>query len=333
MAERTVLAGDIGGSNVRLRAVRGSPSARASRTTLAEGKFRTDSFGTTGPEGFASGIAHFLRERDLERPDACCIAAAGPVQPDSSVSLTNAGITIASDALAHELYLSNSFSAVINDFEAIGYGVLTLPPSVLLHVNGSRPQPSQPIVVIGSGTGLGEAVLTFDSGLGDYAVWPSEGAHCAFGAVGQRQRELAASIEHELGECEVEHICSGSGLERLCAFTSSGSLHLSAADVVSRASDGDSSCGEAIELFLSALGQEAASLALKVLASGGVYIAGGIPPKLGESRLLDGTLRNAFESPSSRFASLRASFPLQVVNTSDSVGLRGAAEYAFRTCA
>lgn len=181
-----------------------------------------------------------------------------------------------------------------------------------------------------AGTGLGEAYLTWDQALMDYAVWPSEGAHGGFAAQGSKQRELQQFVEAELGECEVETVCSGPGIERLYRFISGGEGMPAAKVVESALSSKDQSTEEAVSLFLQILGQEAANLGLKFLAGGGVYIAGGIPPRLGSDKLLDGTLLNAFLGQHTRFHSVRSSFPLYVVNTTESVGLNGAVERAFR---
>lgn len=325
----TVLAGDVGGTNARFRVMEGDTNRFGQRRKVFEA-----SYPTTEHEHFSDTVEMFLRDAGVQAVDSVCIAAAGPVEKSSNTcTLTNAGITIDGNSIDKLLGVYDR-AHVVNDFEAVGYGVLTLPehPSngSVLHLNSTTPEHGQPAVVIGPGTGLGESVLTFDSGIGDYAVWPSEGSHCAFGAVGSRQHALSEFVEHELGECEAEHICSGPGLARVYRFICGNYNQLSAADVVSQAAAGDAHCTEALDIFLSALGQEAASLALKVLARGGVYIAGGIPPKLGEEKLLDGTLKQAFHAPWSRFASLRSSFPLRVLNTSESVGLLGAVEYAFR---
>ena len=134
---------------------------------------------------------------------------------------------------------------VVNDFEAVGYGIAALDPSAVLTLNAGQPMCDQqhfafhalrladiwpllrsaraPVVVLGPGTGLGQAVLTWEgSGEGGrYRVWPSEGSHADFAPRGQLQRDLAAAAEAELGECEVEQVCCGvsPSLSHFACFT------------------------------------------------------------------------------------------------------------------
>ena len=227
---------------------------------------------------------------------------------------------------------------VINDFEAVGYGIVDLPASEVLTLHNAPPVPRAPMVVLGPGTGLGQALLTWDAGAGHYIVHPTEGAHADFAPVGELQRRLAAHVEEKLGECEVEMVCCGAGIVRIYDFMRSELKQESAcpagltpAEVTARALEGSCPVASgALHLFLSILGAEAANLGLKALARGGVYIAGGIPGKV--MPLLKSTqhLQQGFLKPSCRFAGVRASMPLHVVRLPDP-GLRGALLAAMRS--
>jgi glucokinase len=228
---------------------------------------------------------------------------------------------------------------VINDFEAVGYGIIGLQPSDLLTLHNAPPVANAPMVVLGPGTGLGQALLTWDAGAGHYTVHPTEGAHADFAPVGDLQRGLAAHVESALGECEVEMVCCGAGIVRIYDFlrtktpmTAAGAPGgLSPADITTKAVAGSCPVAvEAVRMFLAILGGEAANLGLKALARGGVFIAGGIPGKI--LPLLTGArhLQDAFLKPTCRFAPVRASMPLHVVRTPDP-GLRGALLVTLRS--
>jgi glucokinase len=270
----------------------------------------------------------------VSRVDAACFAVAGPVS-NNACTLTNVAWSI--DANQLQSPLGTSLIRVINDFEAVGYGILDLKPSDVLTLHDAPAVPHAPMVVLGPGTGLGQALLTWDAGSGHYTVHPTEGAHADFAPVGDIQRRLAAAMEAQLGECEVEMVCCGIGIVRIYDLLRSESpgtaapAGLTPADVTSRALAGTCPVAtQAMHLFLSILGAEAANLGLKALARGGVFIAGGIPGRI--MPLLTSTrhLQDAFLRPSCRFAGVRATMPLHVVRLADP-GLRGALLVTLRS--
>jgi glucokinase len=235
---------------------------------------------------------------------------------------------------------------VLNDFEAAGYGVLALPDpaspaaaGITVTLNAGARDPAAPIAVLGPGTGLGEAQLFFCPATGGHRVWPSEGSHGGFAPRGGAQRALAAAVEAELGFCEVEAVACGAGLARIDAFLAAQAglpaRTRAPADVTAAAlGGGDPVAADALNMLLSILGAEAAAMALRSLARGGVYLAGGITPKIapafvgkpaGANPLLDAFLWKEH----SKFAPLLATIPFIAV-LDDGLGLRGAGLCARR---
>jgi len=203
-------------------------------------------------------------------------------------------------------------------------------------VHGGSPQPKGPKVVLGPGTGFGQAQLFWNEKKEAYTVMPSEGAHGDFGPRGAKQRKLSEFVEKKMGYCELEHVCCGPGLENIYEFlstegrgSSEGQPRKRAPEISEAALGGtDDLAVEAVELLLTILGQEAGNWGLRSLARGGVYIAGGITPKL-LPILENGCLKKAFLHKESRFTKVLESVPLTLVTTDD-IGLAGSCLYASR---
>lgn len=320
-----VLAADIGGTNARFQ-VWGVEAGCEPALLFAR------TYPTAVHPTFESCLAACLADAALDGfPNAACFAVAGPVLQDAC-KLTNVPWTVAAAPL--RLAWSTTAVRVINDFEAVGYSVTALRPGELIALNDANPVQQQPIAVLGPGTGLGQALLTWDTGVSGYTVWPSEGAHADFAPIGEEQQALAAFAKATTGEAEVEKVCCGDGLTRIYAFYAGpGAARLHAHEVASNALDGSCAlCVKSVDMFLSILGAEAANLGLKALARGGIFIAGGIPPKLMPiilSRGSQGPLQLAFRRPGCRFEPVRASMPLNLLTAAEP-GLRGALALALR---
>jgi glucokinase len=228
----------------------------------------------------------------------------------------------------------------MNDFEAAGLGIGRLAPSELETLQEGRPVARAARLVIGAGTGLGVGLLTWqDEG---YAVHPSEAGHADFAPVDELQDRLLAHLRRTYGRVSCERVISGPGLMRIFSFlqeTGAGlpSKQLRDADKTRQdtaeliAEFGlaklDPLAVRALDLFVSAYGSFAGNLALAALAHGGVYIAGGIAPKIAP-KLKDGAFMRAFTAKG-RFSELLASMPVHVV-MNPQVGLYGALEEAAR---
>lgn len=325
----TFFTGDIGGTNARMQVW----TVAGEEETLVFEK----TYGTADHPTFESVVEDVYKDSGVARDDdavvAACFAVAGKVD-DDKCNMTNLSWVIDGPALQASFGIASV--KVINDFAAVGYGVLDLAEDEVVTLNGAAKDPEGPIAVLGPGTGLGEAMLFYNERAGEYDVVPSEGSHADFAPRGETQRALLAYCEETLdGECEVEQVCCGSGIVRIYEFLKT---HRDAADkpaldpagVTDAALDGSCElCREAVDIFLAILGAEAANLALKCLAGGGVYIAGGIPPRLMDVIGSGGVLLDAFLHKRCRYTDVRAAFPLHII-LNDKIGLAGAKVFAMR---
>ncbi len=274
-----VLVGDIGGTKTLLAIAR----VDASRVTV-EARERYDSAGS--PDQLTL-VRRFCEARACEGLTAA-FGAAGPVR-DHVCRTTNLPWVIDGDAIARDLGLASA--RVINDFEAAALGVAALDDEDLVPVQRGDADPGAPRAVLGAGTGLGEATLVPVEG--GWRALPGEGGHVDFGPRDAREDGLLAFLRARHGRVSVERVASGLGLPDLYAYLKSLGRSESAevAAELAREDPGavigehalagdDPLCAETVELFLGAFGAEAGNLALKVLARGGVYLAGGIAPRL-----------------------------------------------------
>lgn len=325
----TLLIGDIGGTNARLELF----SADLTTGQRAGAGSVVRIFPTADYETFQETLRAFLCDPEvkaLKPPAAAAIACAGPVT-GNACRMTNLKWIIDGEQIEREFGFATQ---ILNDFEALGYGIPALTKDEVVPLNDNAPVLGGPIAVLGPGTGLGEAQLMWDTGLQAYRVWPSEGSHADFAPRGSLQWELLQFAEEENDlPCELEHVACGSGLKRiyrfLCAKNGKPVKYHSPAEVSERGlSNTCSVCSQAVDIFLDIIGAEAGHMALRCMASGGVYIAGGITPKL-ISRIRDGNLLSSFENSRSRFSKVISQFPLFIV-MNDGVGLKGASEYAIK---
>ena len=328
-----VLVADIGGTNARFVLTDTASGTDLVTATLATAEHAT----------FDAALSALSTRPGFTPPSAAAFAVAGPVASNAAI-MTNLDWRI--DGRVLGAVVGDVPVQVLNDFEAAGYGVLTLPPpsspsaaGVTITLNAGTPDPTGPIAVLGPGTGLGEAQLFWCPATRGHRVWPSEGSHGGFAPRGEVQRALAASVEADLGFCEVEAVACGAGLARIDAFlTTRAGLpprSLAPAAVTAAAlGGGDPVASQALDTLLAILGAEASAMALRSLTRGGVYLAGGITPKIapafegkpvGSNPLLDAFLWRE----SGKFAPLLAQIPFIAV-LDDGLGLRGAGLVARR---
>lgn len=308
-----ILAADIGGTNTRLALIETTGSG--ARIIDRDGaQSRTLS-------SLAPRVRRFLAGKPV--PARACFAVAGPVA-DGTVQTTNLPWIIRTAELAAEIGIPDT--VLINDFAAVGESLALLGPAELSTLQAGRPDPTGPIALIGAGTGLGQGFLFHDGTR--YRVRASEGGHASFAARTAREWRLRAWLEQRLGPVSWENVLSGSGLLAVYQCLSGSSRPEDPAAISARGLDGsDPVAVEALDLFVAVYGTQAGNLALTVLATGGVYLAGGIAPRL-IAKLRDGTFMKAFREKG-ELEEFLARVPVQVIMSPDA-GVLGAAAVAAR---
>jgi glucokinase len=327
-----VLAGDIGGTHTRL--VMAECRGHDCRVRFARHYVSRDY-----PDVDAV-LREFLAAASAHAPAAVCLAVAGPVRQTAAgqqVQVTNLPWVIDSSAVASRC--GTPAVRLINDFEAIGYGIGVLEPSAFAVLQSGAPDPLGTRAVLGAGTGLGQVIVT-RAAEGD-RVLATEGGHVDFGPTSELELELARWLIAQRGRACYEDILSGPGLARLYDFlrvqgvapeSPAVARAMRAGDPaveISRAAsqDADPLAVATLDLFVQIYGAQAGNLALAAGATGGVYLAGGIAPKI-IHWLRGGRFLAAFRSKGS-MAPFVAAIPVQVVLDTD-VGLRGAQTVAAR---
>jgi len=302
-----IIAGDIGGTKTLLRCIEDSK-------VVLEQRFESGSFAT---------FDHLLTEffKGCDRPvDAACFAVAGPVL-EGRAEVTNLKWSMDSLALAKAFDIREI--ALINDFYAVALGVPLLREADTIPLHAGKRRPREPIAILGAGTGLGEAVVIWSGD--EWSVVPGEGGHADFGPQDEIQTKLLLALLRRYEHVSWERVCSGIGLENIYAFLTG--KEADPARIASLAQSGDPIGMQAFEMFVDIYGAEAGNMALRVLARGGVYLAGGIAAKninfFTDGRFVEAFLRKG------RFKEMLREMPIDLI-TDETVGLRGAAEMARR---
>jgi len=320
-----LLAGDIGGTKTNLAVF--SPEA-GPHAPLAEATFPSGRY-----PSLETLVREFLSQADLQ-VERASFGVAGPVVAGRA-TITNLGWVMDERQLQEALDLSSV--RLLNDLDAIAHAVPFLEPADLHTLNAGQPATGGAIAVIAPGTGLGEAFLTWDGAR--YRFHASEGGHADFAPTNLFEIGLLRYLQEGLGfeHVSYERVCSGRGLPNIYAYLrDSGTAcepawlaeRLAAADdptplIVNAALVGECElCIATLDAFVSILGAEAGNLALKVLATGGVYLGGGIPPRilpaLEHERFMEAFRRKG------RFSDLLARVPVHVI-LNPKVALLGAA--------
>jgi glucokinase len=282
-------------------------------------------------------VTEFLG-RVREKVAHASFGLAGPVVGGRAV-VTNLPWVVDQGRVQKELGLSSVH--LLNDLVAIAHGVPALEASDLETLNRGKRNPGGAIAVIAPGTGLGEAYLTWDDP--QYRAHPSEGGHVDFAPTKPLEVELLRFLQARYKHVSYERICSGMGLPNIYAYLKESRCadepawlaeQLATADdvtpiIVNAALDQNRSCElcrATLRTFVSILGAEAGNLALKVLATGGVYLGGGIPPRI-LPVLRNGTFMEAFRHKG-RLSKILAQIPVYVI-LNPKVALLGAARYGL----
>ncbi len=325
-----ILAGDIGGTNARLALF-----------DLAEGQFSLVSasiFPSREYTGLDEIVRKFVDSADV-RPDFACFGIAGPVR-NGRVETSNLPWIIESKRLAEGLKIKTA--VLINDVEANAWGVAALRPEEVVSLNKIKGPGVGNRAIIAAGTGLGEAGMYWDGS--QHHIFACEGGHADFAPRNELEIDLLRYLGVRFGHVSWERIASGPGLVNAFNFlrdTGRGSepkwlrdemLSADAAAAISSAAI-EGKCGlceQALDLFVSVYAAEAGNLALKVMATGGVYLGGGIAPKILPK--LSGPLFMQAFIGKGRMQPLLESMPVSVI-INDNIALLGAARCAAQKAA
>ncbi|MCI0411079.1 MAG: glucokinase, partial [Acidobacteria bacterium] len=320
-----ILAGDIGGTSTRvaLFEVEGGRLVSRVQTNFASAKY----------PGLEAILSEFLGANRIQ-VEAACFGIAGPVR-QGRVETPNLTWVVDARQLSHQLGLETV--TLLNDLESTAYGIAVLGVADFAVLQDGAPIEQGSRAVIAAGTGLGEAALHWDGKL--HRPFASEGGHADFAPRDELEADLLLHLRKRFGHVSYERVVSGPGLLNFYQFLrDSGrgsepewlSERLRREDpsaVIATAAQEKSSdlCVLALERFVSSYGAEAGNLALKVLATGGVYVGGGIAPKilpkLKEPVFLESIVDKG------RYRKLMESIPVKVI-LNDRTALLGAARHA-----
>jgi glucokinase len=322
-----VLAGDIGGTNARLAvfAVDGTTLRSVRDHVFPSGQY--DSLATIVTE---------FRRGDGTNVGAACFAVAGPVV-GGDIKASTLPWVVRGAELARAIGVPRT--TLINDFDAVGFGVTRLGPADTETLQSGTPDPTGPIALLGAGTGLGQGlVLREPTGV---QVVPSEGGHATFAARNETEWGLAKFLaaQHDGGHVSYERVLSGGGLVAIYQYIVASALakedpvvaaemkaQLPAGVITTRGVAGtDAACVMTVELFVSVYGAQAGNVVLQTLSTGGVYLAGGIARRILPVLRAGGFLKSFTDK--GRMAGLLSKIPVHVI-TNDMIGLLGAAVVA-----
>lgn len=325
-----ILAGDVGGTKIHLALYN---FAAGRLQPVRDHKFPAHEFACLDDV-----VKAFLAQSsDRAQIVAACFGCPGPVK-NGRLKLTNLPWTLDARDLQKSLGIEHIF--LINDLEANGYGIPELAPDKVytLHEGDSAAVGHRGLV--SAGTGLGECLLIWDAKAGKHLPIPSEGGHTDYGPRDERDIALLRYLQKTLnGRVSCERVVSGIGIPNIYAFLRDDQkmeepdwlrARMKAEDpnaVIGQCGEDGSSeiCAETLRIFVSAYGAEAGNLALKVLAAGGIYLGGGIAPKILQT-MENGEFVKAFLDKG-RMQPLLDAMPVRII-LDDTCALLGAAAYA-----
>ncbi len=320
-----LLAGDIGGTSARLAYFRieGDRTEVISQHVYPSAQF----------SGFVGLVEEFVTSRK-ERADAACFSIAGAVRGEQ-VLTPNLGWTVDAGEISRRFSIRTVH--VMNDLEANAYGIATLEESDFAVLNEGVPQAVGNGAVISAGTGLGEAGLYWDGR--QFCPFATEGGHADFAPRNRLEVDLFLFLLERFGRVSCERLVSGPGIYNIYQFlrdTGRGVELKEVAEAMRKerapavigrfALTGSCAlCERTLDVFISLYGAESGNFALKVMATGGVFIGGGIAPKI--IKKLKGPLFMETFEAKGRLKSLMESMPVRVI-LNDMTALQGAARYA-----
>ncbi len=319
-----ILAGDVGGTKVHL--------ALFDFTDGDLKHAREHIFAAKQYAGLEEIVKEFVVSEEVT---AACFGVPGPVR-DGRLRLTNLPWTLDSRQLGRDLSIDYVF--LINDLQANGFGIAELRPDQIYTLSEGDAQQVGNRGLISAGTGLGEAFLVWDGR--NYVPYPSEGGHSDFAPRNENEIDLLRFLQQKYhGRISFERVVSGPGLTNIYEFLREVRGLEEPAWLAERMRQEDPNavitesalkakselCERTVDMFVSAYGAEAGNLGLKVLSVGGLYVGGGIAPRILE-KLKDGTFLKAF-TDKGRLSQLLVNIPVRVILESRTA-LIGAAAYA-----
>jgi glucokinase len=319
-----ILAGDIGGTNARLAYFQ---PQNGNLRLISERVFPSREYRELGEI-----VAKFL-EDSAARPEVACFGIAGPVH-NGRVETSNLPWIIEQSLLAKQIQLPATL--LINDLEANAWGIGELSPPDLIPLNRVAPSQGNQ-AVIAPGTGLGEAGLFWDGS--QHQVFACEGGHADFAPQGDLQIELLRFLANRYEHVSYERVLSGPGLVNVYEFLREQDLGEEPAGFAAQLAEEDPAAAisraaltganplaeQALDLWISVYGAEAGNLALKAMATGGIFLGGGISPKI-LPKLTGPLFMRAFLDKG-RLRPLLESIQVQII-TNDKTALLGAARCA-----
>lgn len=330
-----ILAGDIGGTKTLLRLCEAGDNG--SSRTVHQQRYASGDYAD-----FRDMVAEFLLLSEVVAalqsgpPRAACFAVAGPVD-DNQARLTNLPWHLEAEAIAARFGIAQV--QLINDFAGIGHAVPVLGEGDMVVLQAGAPEPQGVRAVLGAGTGLGQTLVIHDGE--HYRVYPTEGGHTGFAPRDALQGELWTYLGSRFSRVSNEHLLSGRGLANIFEFLRAAGHGEPGAELraalavedpaaaISKAAlaQSDALAEKALDLFVRIYGARAGDLALNCLPRGGLYVAGGIAPKIIDA-LTTGAFMESFldKAPMNK---LLGSIPVRVV-VNEQVGLIGAVEVAVR---
>ena len=309
------LLGDVGGTNARFAWI-AAPGAEPSHEATYRGADHAS---------LQDALQHYLKEHGLPRPRWGGIGIATAVTGDE-VHMTNHAWAFSIDAVRRQFGLDRLL--VINDFTALALALPALAAGDVRRVGTGEGVPGAPIALLGAGTGLGvSGLLPRSDGRGEVPL-SGEGGHVTLAAADPLEQAVVTILQRRFGHASAERALSGPGLTNLhaalCEIDGMPDPGLDAPAITGAALAGsDPRCGRAVDLFLALLGGVAGNLALTLGARGGVYIGGGIVPRLGR-RVDTSAFRARFEAKG-RFSDYLRAIPTFVIEAETSPALLGAA--------
>jgi len=322
-----ILAGDIGATKTNLGYFKLKKGVLKSK--------KISSFSSGDYQDLKSILKKFMKDQDAELHGAC-FGIAGPIIK-GVCKATNLPWVVDKEVLKRILKIRKV--SLINDMQATANGIQVLPKKAFAVLNPGDPEPKGNIAVLAAGTGLGEGMLLWNGK--SYRAEGSEGGHADFAPCNKMELDLCRFLFDKFGHSSYERVLSGPGLLNIYDFLKFKNKDEEPVWLKNELAQDDPGfvitenalkkqnklCVKTLDLFCAIYGAEAGNLALKILARGGVYLGGGIAPKI-LHKLQDGTFKKAFRNKG-RFSKFLSRIPVYVI-LEEKTALYGAAMYALQ---